>query len=366
MAAPVRQDLFRIVLAALTLVGLIVACFLIVRPFLGAVIWAAMIVVATWPLMLGVQRRLWRSRSLAVAVMTLGMLLVLVLPLLAAIGALVENGERLVGWVESLSTARLPPPPEFIGHIPFVGEKITAVWQDAARQGPGQLAERIAPYAGRFAQWLAGQVGSVGLIIVQFMLTVIIAAVMYGGGETAAKGLLMLGHRLAGERGEAAIRLAGRAIRGVALGVVVTALVQAVIGGIGLAISGVPLATLLTAVMFLLCIAQLGPLLVLAPAVVWLYWSDNSLWGTVLLAVSVVVVTLDNVLRPILIKKGADLPLLLVFAGVIGGLIAFGLVGIFVGPVVLAVTYTLLESWVLEGSGPEDVRHPADEGTPTG
>ena len=109
-----------------------------------------------------------------------------------------------------------------------------------------------------------------------------------------------------------------------------------------------PLAALLTAAMFLLCIAQIGPLLVLAPAVIWLYWSGDSLWGTVLLVVSVVVVTLDNVLRPILIRKGADLPLLLVFAGVIGGLISFGLIGIFVGPVVLAVTYTLLESWVRE------------------
>ena len=199
------------------------------------------------------------------------------------------------------------------------------------------------------------------------MLMVIIAVVMYAGGESAARALLMFGQRLAGERGEAAVRLAGRAIRGVALGVVVTALVQSVLGGIGLAVSGVPLAALLTAAMFLLCIAQVGPLLVLAPAVVWLYWSGDSLWGTVLLVVSVVVVTLDNVLRPILIKKGADLPLLLVFAGVIGGLIAFGLIGIFVGPVVLAVTYTLLESWVREGSDrPADAADTVDEISPTG
>ena len=219
-----------------------------------------------------------------------------------------------------------------------------------AAEGLGKLAERIAPYAGRLAQWLAGKVGGVGLVVVQFLLTVVIAAIMYAGGESAASGLVLFGRRLAGDRGETAMRLAARAIRGVALGVVVTALVQSVLGGIGLAIAGVPLAALLTGVMFLLCIAQLGPLLVLAPAVVWLYWSGDSLWGTVLLVISVVAVTLDNVLRPILIKKGADLPLLLVFAGVIGGLISFGLIGIFVGPVVLAVTYTLLASWVREGA----------------
>jgi predicted PurR-regulated permease PerM len=298
--------------------------------------------------------------------MTLGLLLVLVIPLLLAIGALVENGERLMGWVESLAATKVPPPPEFLSHVPFVGEKISAAWDEAARQGTSQLTERISPYAVRFAQWLASKVGGVGLIILQFLLTVVIASVMYAGGEKAAKGLLLFGRRLAGERGEASIRLAGRAIRGVALGVVVTALVQAVLGGIGLAVAGVPLAALLTAVMFLLCIAQVGPLLVLAPAVVWLYWSGDTLWGTVLVVVSVVVVTLDNVLRPILIKKGADLPLLLVFAGVIGGLIAFGLVGIFVGPVVLAVTYTLLESWVREGMDSPHVADAVDEISPTG
>jgi predicted PurR-regulated permease PerM len=359
-----HQDLTRMVLAVLCLVGLIAACFWIVRPFLGATIWATMIVVATWPLMRSVQARLWNRRSLATLVMTMGLLLVLVVPLLMGIVALVENGERLVGWAESLSTAKLPPPPEVLGHIPFVGEKIVAGWEEIARDGLGKLADRIAPYAGRVAQWFAGKVGSLGLVIVQFLLTVVIAAIMYAGGESAAKGVVLFGRRLAGDRGENAMRLAARAIRGVALGVVVTALVQSVLGGIGLAISGVPFAAILTAVMFLLCIAQVGPLLVLAPAVIWLYWSGDSLWGTVLLVVGVVAVTLDNVLRPILIRKGADLPLLLVFAGVIGGLISFGLVGIFVGPVLLAVTYTLLESWVQETDGHEPSPAPAGDAAP--
>ncbi len=128
-----------------------------------------------------------------------------------------------------------------------------------------------------------------------------------------------------------------------------TAIVQSVLGGIGLAVAGVPYAGLLTVVMFMLCIAQLGPTLVLAPAVIWLYWSGDTVWGTVLLVVAVVVGTLDNFLRPMLIKMGADLPLLLIFSGVIGGLLAFGLVGIFIGPVVLAVAYTLLQAWMSDG-----------------
>jgi predicted PurR-regulated permease PerM len=134
----------------------------------------------------------------------------------------------------------------------------------------------------------------------------------------------------------------------VALGVVVTALVQTVLAGVGLAMAGVPFAAVLTAVILLLCIAQLGPVLVLAPAVIWLFWTDATGWGTALLIWTVIVGMLDNVLRPMLIRKGADLPLLLIFAGVIGGLIAFGIIGLFVGPVVLAVSYTLLKEWMNE------------------
>ena len=105
--------------------------------------------------------------------------------------------------------------------------------------------------------------------------------------------------------------------------------------------------------MFMLCLAQIGPVLVLVPAIIWLYWSGQPVWGTVLIVISVVALTLDNVIRPFLIKKGADLPLVLIFSGVIGGLIAFGIIGLFIGPVVLAVTYTLLKSWV-SGSTQED------------
>lgn len=144
------------------------------------------------------------------------------------------------------------------------------------------------------------------------------------------------------------MRLAGQAIRGVALGVVVTALVQALLGGIGLAVVGVPYAVMLTVVMFILAIVQVGVVPVLVPAVVWLFWTGSATSGTVLLVWTLLVIPVDNILRPILIKKGADLPLLLIFAGVIGGLLAFGIVGLFVGPVVLAVAYTLFTAWINE------------------
>jgi predicted PurR-regulated permease PerM len=187
-------------------------------------------------------------------------------------------------------------------------------------------------------------------VFIQFLLTVIAAAILYANGERAADSALRFGARLAGEHGEAAVRLSGQAIRGVAMGIVVTALVQSLIAATGLLIAGVPFIAVLTAFMLLLCVAQIGVLPVMVPAVIWLYWDGSPGWGTFLLVVTVIAATIDNVLRPFLIKKGADLPLLLIFIGVIGGIIGFGLIGIFVGPVLLAVSYTLLDAWLGMGT----------------
>jgi predicted PurR-regulated permease PerM len=346
----IRPDLPRNVLAVLFIGGLLGTSFWVLRPFLPAIIWSTMLVVATWPVMLRVQARLWQRRSLAVTLMTLILLLLLIVPLAVAIATIVEHADQIVGWAKLLTTLTLtlPPLPEWVGTLPVVGPKILQIWSQVDTTGIHELLAKVAPYTGAVTSWFVAEVGSFGMLFLQFLLTVIISAILYARGEGAAAWMLKFGGRLAGDQGAQAVVLAGRAIRGVALGVVVTALAQAVAGGVGLAVAGVPLAAVLTAVMFMLCIAQLGPVLVLAPAVVWTYWSGESGWGTFLLVWTIVVVLMDNFIRPILIRKGADLPLLLIFAGVIGGLFAFGLVGIFIGPVVLAVAYTLLDVWVRE------------------
>jgi predicted PurR-regulated permease PerM len=344
-------DVPRTMFAVLFMGGLIAASLWILHPFLASLIWATMIVVAMWPVLLRVQRWLWGRRALAVAVMTLALLLVFVVPFSLAITTVVANADQIVGWVGSLSTVKLPPPPGWVETLPLVGKRVAPAWGDLAASGPEELARRLAPYTSLGVRWFAEKVGTFGMMTLQFLLTVIISAILFASGEKVVAGACRFGRRLAGEQGESAIRLAGQAIRGVALGVVLTAFVQSIMGGIGLAVAGVPFATILTAIMFLLAVAQIGPGPVLIAGIVWLYWQGSAGWGTALLVWSIFVGTMDNVLRPILIKKGADLPLLLILAGVIGGLIAFGLVGIFVGPVVLAVAYRLLEAWVGEELG---------------
>jgi len=292
--------------------------------------------------------------------MTLALLLLFIVPFTFSIATIVDNTDMIKGWAESLKAQGLPPPPGWVSGIPLAGPKLSESWRELAAAGKEGLSAQLAPYAGKLVTWFVDQAGSVGMMIVQFLLTVIIAAILYSGGEPAADAVRRFSRRLAGQQGDDVTVLAARAIRGVALGVVGTALIQSVLGGIGLAVSGVPAAAVLTAIMFILCIAQLGPVLVLVPAVIWLYWSGQTLWGTVLLAFTIVAATLDNFLRPYLIKKGADLPLLLIFAGVIGGLIAFGIIGLFIGPVVLAVTYTLLGAW-LDGGEPDPAQETAEK-----
>jgi predicted PurR-regulated permease PerM len=285
--------------------------------------------------------------------MTAVILLVVFVPVTLALTTIVRNAENITAEIKSLESITLPEPPAWLGRIPFGGDRVVDAWRQFAALGPQERASALTPYVQSALQWFAIKAGSIGAMLLQFLLTAVVAAILFTKGETVRDGILRFANRLAGRQGQDVATLAARAIRGVVLGVVGTALIQAAIGGVGLVLSGVPAAALLTAVMLFLCMAMLGPMPVLVPAVVWVYWSGATAWGTALLVISLVAGTIDNVIRPLLIKRGVDLPLLLIFAGVIGGLIAFGIVGLFIGPVVLTVTHTLLKAWVAGGGQPE-------------
>jgi predicted PurR-regulated permease PerM len=341
-----RPDLARSTIGVLIIVALIGLTIWVLRPFLGSTIWAAMIVIATWPVMTRVQRWLRGSRAAATTVMTLALLLLLVVPLALVIATVAANADGLVAWAATLHSFAIPPPPEWLARVPVVGAPIVDGWRRLADSRLADLAASVAPYVAAVIVWLASTMKGFALLTLQLLLTVGIAAVMYAKGEQAAAALLAFGRRLAGDDGDRVIRLAGQAIRAVALGVVLTACAQAALAGLGLVLAGVPFAPVLTALAFVVCIAQIGPLLVLAPSVAWLFWSGATGTATTLLVWSLAIIPLDNILRPILMTKGANLPLLLMFSGVVGGLLAFGLIGIFVGPVVLAIVYTLLGAWM--------------------
>ena len=353
------RDLPRVALALAAIAALLFASYLVVRPFLAAAVWAAMIVVATWPVMRGIEARAGGRRWLATTVMCALLLLAVVLPVLLAVVTLAEFSDEALAWAKRLPDAGWPLLPGFLERLPGVGPRLAAGWQELGALGGAGIAARLSPYLGDFFRWTAAEAGNLGLLVLHFLLTVAVAGILYMRGEAGVEGLRRVAARLGGARATAALALAGQAIRGVALGVGLTALAQALLGGIGLLVCGVPLAGLLTVLMFLLAIAQVGAGIVLLGATGWLYWQDQTLWGTVLLVWSVLVINVDNFLRPWLIQRSVKLPLLLIFVGVVGGLLSFGIIGIFVGPVVLAVTYELALAWVAEQDAPAPPAEPS-------
>jgi predicted PurR-regulated permease PerM len=362
-----RQDLARPLLAIAITAALVLGSLWVLSPFLTAFVWAIMIVVSAWPLMLGIERRLGRRRWLAVCVMILGLLVALLLPLTLAIATLVDNSEQIIAAAGSLKSLAAPLPPDWLGGLPYVGGKLTQLWAQGAALGLQGLATKAAPYAGSLTRWFAVRMGGLSMVVVQIVLAIAMSAFLFLHGEAANRLLDRFARRVGGDKAHQILELAAGAIRGVALGIGVTALVQALLGGIGLALTGIPFATVLTALMFMLCIAQIGVMPVLLPAIIWLYATGHSGWGTFLVVWTLVIVNLDNFLRPWLIRRGADLPLLLIFVGVIGGIISLGLVGIFIGPLLLAVSYTLLNSWLQKEPASESTEaQTAPESPPTG
>jgi predicted PurR-regulated permease PerM len=347
---PGSRDLVRIVLGVLLILVLISGALSILSPFLPALIWATMIVVATWPLLLLVQRALGGRRGPAVAAMTALLFVIVIAPLAVATSTVVQQAARLSAI--NVAEVHIPMPPIWIEGVPVVGATLVAQWRGYAVATPEELASKAAPYVTTVVGWIAGRAGTFGALLLHLLLTLLLCAVLFARGETAALGVRRFARRLLGEAGDHLVLLAAGSIRAVALGIVVTAIVQTILGAVGLIVTGAPYVTILAAVMFIFCIAQLGPALPLLVAVGWLYLDGATTAAIGLFVWTVIVGLLDNVLRPVLIRRGADLPLLLIMAGVIGGLVGFGIVGLFVGPVVLAVAYTVLTAWIAEQDPP--------------
>ena len=345
------SDIAHTTLSVLFLVALVAMTASVLSPFLTSILWATIISVATWPSLLRLQALVGGRRGLAVAIVTVTILLVVFVPVILALATIARNAQTLTGEIRALESMTLPAPPAVLEDVPFAGPRLAKEWRRLAALSREERNAVLTPYLQSTLQWFTAKAGSIGTMLLQFLLTTIISAIVLARGELVRDSILRFARRLAGQQGYDVTIRAGQAIRGVVLGVVVTALLQSAIGGVGLALSGIPAASLLAAVMLFLCLAQLGPVPVLAPAVIWLYWSGQSGRGTLLLAVAIIAVAIDNVVRPLLIRRGASLPLLLIFSGVIGGLIAFGVIGLFIGPAVLTVSYTLLTKWVADDQG---------------
>jgi predicted PurR-regulated permease PerM len=348
MTQPSRAnaDVTHVTLSVLFVLLLAGATFWVLSPFITSILWAIIVSVAVWRLLLRLDEALGGRRKLAVGIVCASILLLAFLPVILALATIVKSAADITAEIRSFETVVLPSPPAWLAQVPLVGARVSQEWNAFALADANGRAAVVAPHAQAALTWFASQAGSIGRILLQFVLTTLIAALALVRGEAVRDGILRFVERLGGPQGREAAQLAAKTIRGVVLGVVGTALVQALIGGTGLYLSGVPAAPLLTAVTLFLCMAQLGPMPVLVPAALWLFWSGRTGSGITLLTIAIAAGTLDNVIRPLLIRRGADAPLVLIFAGVLGGLLAFGVIGLFVGPVVLTVAHALLTKWM--------------------
>ncbi|AKC32103.1 AI-2E family transporter YdiK [Candidatus Pantoea carbekii] len=346
------MDLPQLLFSIMFILIMVIACFWVVKPFILGFTWASMVVIATWPLMIRLQYLLWGRRLLAIIVMTILLLLLFIIPIAVLVNSLIDNSTLVINWISQghLSLPQL----NWLSDIPMIGQKLHFSYHRLLNGGSIAIIQHLQPYLGRTTRFFFAQAGNFSRFMIHLALMLLFSVLLYWRGEHVGYGIRHFAYRMGGNRADATVLLASQAIRAVALGVVVTALVQGILGGIGLAISGIPYSTLLTVLMILTCLVQLGPLVMLIPAIIWLYWIGDTTWGTVLMIWSCIVGMLDNILRPILIRMGADLPTILILSGVIGGLVEFGMIGLFIGPVVLAVSYRLLSVWIHEVSAPNE------------
>jgi predicted PurR-regulated permease PerM len=319
----------------------------VLRPFLPAILWATIIVVATWPIMLRAQRWFGGRRGLAVAAMSAGLFAVIVAPVALLLGTLITRLPALRDLAARMIAGPWPGPPDWLARLPF-GSHLAASWQQATERTPDYWAETVKPYLSKAIFWLGQHLGTLGGITVDFLLTLVLVVVFYQHGEALANLIQKLARRVGGARATESALLAAQAMRAIAAGVVVTALVEAILSGLGLWVAGIPEAAILTSLIFLLCVMQLGTLPVLIPAALWLVSQHQLGWGIALTAWAALMSVGDGVLRSWLIQRGARLPFMLILGGVIGGLLAFGAAGIFIGPVLLAVAQRILERWASE------------------
>jgi len=339
------------VIGLLALIGLGVGCFLVLRPFVSALLWALILAYTTWPAFKLLRERTGLSPGWAAILMVSAMFLVIGLPIVFAAPTSRDDVEALQRGLEGVLTEGLPAAARFLITLPLIGPYV-AEWfggWDATLAG---LFEGLRPYAGTLAQNALSVLVAVLSGIAELLLAILLAFFFYRDGPAMAAMAEGGMERLAGPRTRHLIQLTGDVTRGVVYGLLGTAVVQGVMTTFGLWVAGVPQPVLLGVVAGVISILPVGAPIIWIPATIWLFVQGDWGWGIFMgLYGALGISSVDNVIRPWLISRGADLPLLLTLLGAIGGVLAFGFLGLFLGPVLLAVGYTLLKDWAAGGAG---------------
>jgi predicted PurR-regulated permease PerM len=334
------------ILMGLLIGGVAVGCIAVLYPFFSALLWAGILVFTTWPLHEWLRTRL-RLRATVSALVMVGLTaVVLVLPIALAAPASGDDVNQLRHAVEAWLRGGLPMSPDWLRDVPLVGPSVADLWDHWAAD-IGAFLEALRPLFGILLEGGLSLVLGIANGVLMFLLALFVAFFFYVYGDPIAARLRLLLHRVAGDQADRLVELTGATVRGVVYGIVGTAVVQGILTAFGLWMSGVPRPLLLGTIAGLLSVLPIGAPVVWIPAALWLLGTGHIAWGIFLGVYGVVAVSgADSLIRPWFIARGAHLPFMLTILGVLGGALAFGLLGIFLGPVLLGVGYTLMNEWV--------------------
>ncbi len=323
---------------------LVIWCFQVVRPFIQLIVWGIIIAIAIHPLYLKLGRVTGGRRGLSATILVAGLLLLLLVPSVMITTSLVESATELAGNLRE-GEIDVPPPPAQVADWPIVGGRVHALWTTAS-QNLGAALGQVKPQLKAIGHWILSGSATAGFGIVMFAFSIVIAGVLLSYGEQATETARRIARRVVQERGDALVDLIGNTVQSVTRGVLGVALIQAVLAGIALLVANVPAAGLWTLLVLLMAVVQLPTLLVLGPIIFYVS-ATNSMVVAVSFGIWVLAVGLsDNVLKPLLLGRGVDVPMLVIFMGAIGGFILEGIIGLFVGAVLLAVGYKLIQLWL--------------------
>ena len=334
-------------LLAVVVLALMCGCLIVLLPFLSSLLWAVVLVCSSWPVYSRLLKIVGRRHSLAALLMTLGMILILLLPFVIVGTTLADNVRALTVATRQFIDQGPPAPPAWLAKVPLVGQRGADYWQSLAAD-TGQLwvhAQKLVEPAG--ALLLTGGLFLISGLI-KLALSILIAFFLFRSGATVGAWVTALVRHIAGDRGEHLLTVAANTVRGVVYGILGTALTQAVLAGVGFLIAGVPGAMLLALLTFFSSIVPVfGTALTWGPAAIWLFHQGANGWGIFMLVWGCGVANVDNVVKPWLISQGSNMPFLLIFFGVLGGALTFGFIGVFLGPTLLAVGYRLVVEWAV-------------------
>jgi predicted PurR-regulated permease PerM len=333
------------------IVLLTVGCLVVLKPFLGALLASAILCFSTWPIYRYIENKVGGRGWLAALIMTLLILFVLVVPLALIALSFRDDVPQLIENVRVALAHGIPAPPDWVRSLPLFGGQIDAAWRDLSNS-PATLAETLK----QFSQPAREVLVRTGLIIaegvLQFTIIAFIGYFFYRDGAVLVQALRNALNRVAGDLTERLLGIIGGTITGVVYGIVGTGLAQGIVALIGFAIAGVPGAIMLASLTFILSIVPAGPPLIWVGATAWLGYHDQPGWAIFMAIWGFFVISgIDNIVKPILISRGASLPFVLVLLGVFGGILAFGFVGIFLGPTLLAVGFNLVKRWTEARAG---------------